>query len=93
MRGIRQITGESEFGEVFFDGALAKREHIVGKIGEGWRIAMTVLAYERGASALTDPARNDSQRPRCQGRGEGRLRDVFRRSRCSGQLAGSDDAG
>ncbi len=59
MRPIRQITGESEFGEVFFDGAIAKRAHIVGKIGEGWRIAMTVLGYERGASTLTYPAEYD----------------------------------
>lgn len=61
MRGLKQITGESEFGEVFFDGALAKREHIVGKIGEGWRIAMTVLGYERGAATLRNPAGYDGQ--------------------------------
>ena len=59
MRALKQITGESEFGEVFFDGALAKGEHLVGKPGEGWRIAMTVLGYERGASALMYPAQND----------------------------------
>jgi len=61
MRGIRQITGETEFGEVFFDGARASREHVVGKLGEGWKIAMTVLGYERGASALQYPAENDRQ--------------------------------
>jgi alkylation response protein AidB-like acyl-CoA dehydrogenase len=61
MRGLKQITGASEFGEVFFDGALAKREHIVGKIGEGWRIAMTVLGYERGAATLRNPAGYDIQ--------------------------------
>jgi alkylation response protein AidB-like acyl-CoA dehydrogenase len=60
MRPIRQITGESEFGEVFFDGALAKREHIVGELGEGWRIAMTVLSYERGAMSLAYPGQNDT---------------------------------
>ncbi len=59
MRGIRQITGETEFGEVFFDGALAKREHVVGKIGEGWRVAMTLLGYERGGSTLAYPAEYD----------------------------------
>ncbi len=59
VRGLRQITGESEFGEVFFDGALARGEHIVGAVGEGWRIAMTVLSYERGATSLADPAKND----------------------------------
>ncbi len=59
VRGIRQITGETEFGEVFFDGALAKREHLVGKLGEGWKIAMTVLGYERGSATLANPAEYD----------------------------------
>ena len=59
VRAIKQATGESEFGETFFDGALARREHIVGKVGEGWRVAMTLLGYERGASALSHPAQND----------------------------------
>jgi alkylation response protein AidB-like acyl-CoA dehydrogenase len=59
VRPLKQITGESEFGEVFFDGALAKREHVVGRLGEGWRIAMTVLSYERGAMSLAYPAQND----------------------------------
>jgi len=52
VRPLRQITGESEFGEVFFEDARVPREHLVGRIGEGWRIAMTVLAYERGAVGL-----------------------------------------
>lgn len=59
VRPLRQITGEAEFGEVFFDGALARREHLVGAPGEGWKIAMTVLSYERGATSLADPAKND----------------------------------
>jgi alkylation response protein AidB-like acyl-CoA dehydrogenase len=59
VRPLRQITGESEFGEVFFDAALARGEHLVGRPGEGWRIAMTVLAYERGAMSLAYPAQND----------------------------------
>ena len=52
VRSLRQITGESEFGEVFFEDARVSRENVVGQIGEGWRIAMTVLAYERGAMSL-----------------------------------------
>jgi alkylation response protein AidB-like acyl-CoA dehydrogenase len=52
VRPLRQMTGESEFGEVFFEDARVPRENLVGTIGEGWRIAMTVLAYERGASSL-----------------------------------------
>ena len=56
MRPLKQITGESEFGEVFLDGAVAKSEHLIGALGEGWKIAMTVLGYERGAAALRYPA-------------------------------------
>jgi len=57
VRSLRQITGESEFGEVFFEDARVPRENLVGQIGEGWRIAMTVLAYERGAVSLAYAAR------------------------------------
>ncbi len=57
VRRLRQITGESEFGEVFFEDARVPRENLVGKVGEGWRIAMTVLGYERGAVALAYSAR------------------------------------
>jgi alkylation response protein AidB-like acyl-CoA dehydrogenase len=59
VRPLRQLTGDAEFGEVFFDGALARREHIVGRPGEGWKIANTVLAYERGVYEIEGPARND----------------------------------
>src|SRR5689334_5715519 len=57
VRPLRQITGESEFGEVFFEDARVPRQNLVGQIGEGWRIAMTVLAYERGAVSLVAAAR------------------------------------
>jgi alkylation response protein AidB-like acyl-CoA dehydrogenase len=53
VRPLRQITGESEFGEVFFEDARVPRANLLGQIGEGWRIAMTVLAYERGAGSLS----------------------------------------
>ena len=53
MRPIKQITGESEFGEVFFDNVRVPRGNLVGELGEGWKIAMTVLGYERAASSMT----------------------------------------
>src|SRR5215470_12950207 len=52
VRPLRQITGESEFGEVFFEDARVPRVNLVGKVGEGWTIAMTVLSFERGAVGL-----------------------------------------
>ncbi|MFG2128806.1 acyl-CoA dehydrogenase family protein [Streptomyces sp. NPDC048751] len=52
VRPIRQMTGTSEFNEVFFDGARARVEHVVGGEGEGWRVAMSLLGFERGVSTL-----------------------------------------
>jgi len=52
VRPLKQITGESEFGEVFFDNVRVPRANLVGQVGEGWKIAMTVLGYERGAQSL-----------------------------------------
>ncbi|EDY53592.1 MULTISPECIES: acyl-CoA dehydrogenase family protein [Streptomyces] len=52
VRPIRQLTGTSEFNEVFFDGAHARAEHVVGGEGQGWRVAMSLLGFERGVSTL-----------------------------------------
>ncbi|QYX79308.1 acyl-CoA dehydrogenase family protein [Streptomyces akebiae] len=52
VRPIRQMTGTSEFNEVFFDGAHARAEHVVGGEGNGWRVAMGLLGFERGVSTL-----------------------------------------
>jgi alkylation response protein AidB-like acyl-CoA dehydrogenase len=52
VRPIRQMTGTSDFNEVFFDGARARAEHVVGGEGAGWRVAMSLLGFERGVSTL-----------------------------------------
>ena len=50
VRPIEQLTGTSEFNEVFFDDAVA--EDIVAAPGDGWKVAMTLLGFERGVSTL-----------------------------------------
>jgi alkylation response protein AidB-like acyl-CoA dehydrogenase len=52
IRPIVQITGSSEFSEVFFDGARTAADNVVGGVNEGWRVAMGTLVFERGASTL-----------------------------------------
>jgi alkylation response protein AidB-like acyl-CoA dehydrogenase len=52
VRPIRQLTGTSEFNEVFFDGARTAADNVVGPPGDGWRIAKATLAIERGAAML-----------------------------------------
>lgn len=52
IRPIRQLGGGSEFNEVFFDGARAETDHLVGAPGEGWKVAMGLLEIERGVSTL-----------------------------------------
>jgi alkylation response protein AidB-like acyl-CoA dehydrogenase len=52
IKPIIQLTGTSEFNEVFFDGAKTPAENVVGAPGQGWKVAMGLLAFERGASTL-----------------------------------------
>lgn len=47
VRPLRQITGDAEFNEVFFEDVFVPEEHIVGAIGDGWQIAISTLMYER----------------------------------------------
>jgi alkylation response protein AidB-like acyl-CoA dehydrogenase len=47
VRGLRQISGEAEFNEVFFDDARLGADAVVGQVNDGWRTALTTLMFER----------------------------------------------
>ena len=54
VRPLRQATGDSEFNEVFFNGAFVPDENVVGAVGDGWNVAITTLMFERaGLSAAS----------------------------------------
>jgi alkylation response protein AidB-like acyl-CoA dehydrogenase len=55
VRPIKMMTGASEFNEVFFTDARCPKDHLVGGVGNGWAVAMTLLGYERGEAAATMP--------------------------------------
>ena len=49
VRPLRQITGEAEFNEVYFTDVKIPKENILGSLGEGWRVSLTILMNERVA--------------------------------------------
>ncbi|WP_460835685.1 acyl-CoA dehydrogenase family protein [Nocardioides hungaricus] len=52
IRPIEQLTGGSEFNEVFFTAARTDADLVVGEPGGGWQVAMALLGFERGVSVL-----------------------------------------
>ncbi len=90
IRPIRQVTGTSEFNEVFFDGALARGVDVVGGVGNGWKVAMGTLAFERGASTLGQQMafRNELDEVTALARANGRIDDPVIRQRLAAAHAG-----
>ena len=50
VRPLRQMNGDAHFSEVFLDDVMVPDADRIGGIGDGWRVALTCLSYERGAS-------------------------------------------
>ena len=61
VRGITQPDGTAEFYEVFFDDARCPKDNVVGGVNNGWKVANSTLAFERGQSATTGYRRFDEE--------------------------------
>jgi alkylation response protein AidB-like acyl-CoA dehydrogenase len=58
VRPLKQITGSSEFAEVFFTHATAPADNLIGQEGQGWELAQTTLGFERGGGVLARVTRH-----------------------------------
>ena len=58
IRPIKQMTGDADFNEVFFTDVRIPAANIVGKRGEGWKVANATLTHERGSLADPDVMQN-----------------------------------
>jgi alkylation response protein AidB-like acyl-CoA dehydrogenase len=83
VRPIRQMTGDSDFNETFFADARTPADNIVGAPGDGWKVAMATLAFERGVSTLANQMlyRNELDRLVTRARENGTARDPLIRQR------------
>ena len=64
VRPLKQITGSSEFAEVFFTNVEIPAENIIGQEGQGWELAQTTLGFERGGNTLSRVTRHQANMSR-----------------------------
>jgi alkylation response protein AidB-like acyl-CoA dehydrogenase len=64
VRPLKQITGSSEFAEVFFTNVTLPPENIIGEEGQGWELAQTTLGFERGGNTLSRVTRHQANMSR-----------------------------
>jgi alkylation response protein AidB-like acyl-CoA dehydrogenase len=57
VRPIKTLAGNQDFCEVFYDGVRVPLKNVVGKLNDGWRVAMATLSFERGTAFMSEQVR------------------------------------
>ena len=57
VRPLREMTGDTDFNEVFLDNARVPADSVVGEVNQGWQVILTALGHERGTLLLVDHVR------------------------------------
>ncbi len=65
VQPLKQMNGHASFNQVFFSDAMIPPEHLVGRVNEGWKVAVTTLAHERrGADGMAPPVKRGGREGR-----------------------------
>ena len=60
VRPLREMTGDTDFNEVFLDNARVPADSVVGEVNKGWQVILTALGHERGTLLLVDHVRRQA---------------------------------
>lgn len=61
IRPIRKISGQIEFAQVFYDDVRIPLDNVVGGVGNGWKVAMSTLSFERGTGFIADQVKQTQE--------------------------------
>lgn len=75
IRPIRKMSGQVEFAQVFYDDVRIPLANVVGGPGNGWRVAMSTLSFERGTGFIADQVKQSQE-----------IDDLLERARASGAI-------
>ncbi|MCK9542343.1 MAG: acyl-CoA dehydrogenase family protein [Novosphingobium sp.] len=75
IRPIRKISGQVEFAQVFYDDVRIPLENVVGGLGNGWKVAMSTLSFERGTGFIADQVKQSQE-----------IEELIARARASGAI-------
>ena len=85
IRPIQKISGQIEFAQVFYDDVRVPLNNVVGGLGNGWKVAMSTLSFERGTGFIADQVKQGQELAEliATARANGMIKD----DRIAGQLA------